>query len=66
MQPWELFAGDVTLLYPFYYTTKFEILENGWLAFTPSTEYAKYQNCGDWRVSRINQDHRVSAFIAWG
>lgn len=50
------------MLYPFFFNANFDILEDGWLAFTLDTEYAKYRNSADFRLTDINKDFKVRAF----
>ncbi|KAF6031747.1 MTMR9 [Bugula neritina] len=50
---------DVPLSYPFYYTNQFPILEDGWLAFTLHSEFAKYTNKADFRITDINRNFQV-------
>ena len=53
------FAGNVSLLYPFYYNNKFQILEDGWLAFTTHSEFSKYMNSSNFRITDINRNFQV-------
>ncbi|KAJ8870865.1 hypothetical protein PR048_027166 [Dryococelus australis] len=51
-------ADDVTRMYPFFYRPMYPILEDGWTAFRPETEYAHLINSQgeEWRISYINRD----------
>lgn len=51
--------ADVSLLYPFFFNANFTILEDGWLAFSLETEYAKYRTHPDFRLTNINRDFKV-------
>ncbi|KDR15085.1 Myotubularin-related protein 9 [Zootermopsis nevadensis] len=50
-------------LYPFFYRPLFPIMEDGWTAFRPETEYSQLVTSqGDeWRISYINKDFQVCA-----
>lgn len=51
---------DPTLYYPFFHRALFDILEDGWTAFLPETEYSKIlQNKDEWRISYVNKDYKV-------
>ncbi|PSN52380.1 hypothetical protein C0J52_06724 [Blattella germanica] len=49
---------DPTKLYPFFYRPMFPILEDGWTAFRPETEYSQLvtSQADEWRISYINKD----------
>nr|CAD7413434.1 unnamed protein product [Timema poppensis] len=52
---------DVRLFYPFFYRHMSPILEDGWTAFTPETEYAHLVNslADEWKISYVNKDFGV-------
>nr|CAD7396809.1 unnamed protein product [Timema cristinae] len=52
---------DVRLFYPFFYRHMSPILEDGWTAFTPETEYANLINslADEWKISYVNKDFGV-------
>ncbi|KAK6960629.1 myotubularin-related protein 9 [Biomphalaria glabrata] len=51
---------DLTLRYPFFYRPMFEVLENGWQAFSPESEFNKFKECSEeWRISYVNKDFKI-------
>lgn len=36
------------------------MLEDGWLAFTPYSEFTKYRNSAEFRLSNVNRNFTVS------
>ena len=48
----------VTLTYPFFYRTTFDVMEDGWQAYLPENEFARLTN-DDWRISYINKNFQV-------
>ncbi|XP_063224211.1 myotubularin-related protein 9 [Bacillus rossius redtenbacheri] len=52
---------DVTRMYPFFYRPMSPILEDGWTAFRPETEYAHLVAAQgeEWRISYVNRDFSV-------
>ncbi|CAG2057820.1 unnamed protein product [Timema podura] len=54
-------SEDVRLFYPFFYRHMSPILEDGWTAFTPETEYAHLVNSlpDEWKISYVNKDFGV-------
>lgn len=52
---------DPTKLYPFFYRPLYPIIEDGWTAFRPETEFNKVVTAtgDDWRISYVNQDFTV-------
>lgn len=54
---------EPTKLYPFFYRPMFPILEDGWTAFRPETEYSQLvtSQADEWRISYINKDFSVCA-----
>ena len=57
-------SDDVTLKYPFFYRPTFDILEDGWQAFQPETELARYKECSEeWRISTANKEYKVSVYL---
>jgi myotubularin-related protein 9 len=55
------FPDEPTKLYPFFYRAMFPILEDGWTAFRPETEYSQLvtSQADEWRISYINKDFSV-------
>ncbi|XP_067945083.1 myotubularin-related protein 9-like [Watersipora subatra] len=51
--------ADVSLLYPFYHSCSFQVLEDGWLAFTTHSEFTKYRNSNDFRLSEVNKNFEL-------
>ncbi|XP_033640432.1 myotubularin-related protein 9-like isoform X2 [Asterias rubens] len=49
---------SVTLTYPFFYRPMADVLEDGWQAFLPETEFAR-MNTDDWRLSFVNKNFQV-------
>ena len=46
--------------YPFFYRPMFEVIQCGWSAFTPESEFNKFKECSDeWRISYVNADFKV-------
>lgn len=51
---------DLSLKYPFFYVPMFDVLEDGWQAYTPEAEMSRYKDCADeWRLSNVNKDFKV-------
>lgn len=52
---------DSSKLYPFFYRPMYNIIEDGWTAFRPETEFNKLVTAyaDDWRISYANQDFKV-------
>ncbi|KAL7637351.1 UNVERIFIED_CONTAM: hypothetical protein RMT77_012077 [Armadillidium vulgare] len=51
--------ADPTLHYPFFYQPMFTILEDGWSAFNPITEFAPILKGDEWRISYVNKEYKV-------
>ncbi|CAL4079373.1 unnamed protein product, partial [Meganyctiphanes norvegica] len=48
------------LQYPFFYRPMYTVLEDGWGAFNPETEFSRLVQPGDdWRISYVNKDFKV-------
>ena len=48
------------LLYPFFYRPMYNIVEDGWTAFTTESEFSKLVlNSEEWRISHVNKDYTV-------
>ncbi|XP_063591147.1 myotubularin-related protein 9-like isoform X1 [Penaeus indicus] len=48
------------LQYPFFYRAMYQILEDGWTAFMPESEFSRLVQPGDdWRISYVNKDYKV-------
>lgn len=55
-----LFAEEPLLQYPFFYRAMYQILEDGWTAFMPESEFSRLVQPGDdWRISYVNKDYKV-------
>ncbi|KAL0281646.1 UNVERIFIED_CONTAM: hypothetical protein PYX00_002571 [Menopon gallinae] len=52
---------DSSKLYPFFYRPMYNIIEDGWTAFRPETEFNKLVTAyaDEWRISYANQDFKV-------
>lgn len=50
---------NITLLYPFFYSPIFNILEDGYTLFKPEIEYAKLIASDEWRISNVNNHYAV-------
>ncbi|XP_067014319.1 myotubularin-related protein 9 [Anabrus simplex] len=52
---------EPTLRYPFFYRPMYPILEDGWTAFRPETEFSQLvtSQADEWRFSYINKDFSV-------
>uniref|UniRef100_T1JCY3 Myotubularin phosphatase domain-containing protein n=1 Tax=Strigamia maritima TaxID=126957 RepID=T1JCY3_STRMM len=58
----EQFASlsDPSKYYPLFFRPTFEIMEDGWTAFLPETEFSKILRTTDeWRISHVNKDFSV-------
>ncbi|XP_076059911.1 myotubularin-related protein 9-like isoform X1 [Oratosquilla oratoria] len=54
-------VDEPTLLYPFFYRPMYTVLEDGWTAFLPESEFSRLVQSGDdWRMSYVNKDYKVS------
>lgn len=59
---WLSNLDDSRLMYPFYFRTQIDIIEDGWQAFELDREYKKIlKNSDDWRVSDANKDYKLCA-----
>lgn len=49
------------LQYPFFYRPLYPILEDGWTAFRPETEFSPLisSQSEEWRISYVNKDFTV-------
>lgn len=56
------FFDNIDLMYPFFYQPVFEMVQNGWEAFSVETEFQKIQS-DDWRISYANRDFSVSCLL---
>ena len=55
---------DLTLKYPFFNVASFDILENGWQAYTTEAEMSRYKDCAEeWRLTYVNKDYKVNFSI---
>ena len=54
------FSDDLQHLYPFFYRPMFEVVEDGWQAFTPEAELSRMKHCSDkWRLTHVNKNYQV-------
>jgi myotubularin-related protein 9 len=53
------FFHNIDLMYPFFYQPVFELVLNGWEAFSVESEFQKIQS-DEWRISYANKDFSVS------
>lgn len=52
---------NINLLLPFYFKPSYDILENGWLAFSPESECSRLRmNADEWRLSTVNKEYKVT------
>jgi len=51
--------------FPFFYNPMYAIIEDGWTAFRPETEFNKVVTTSgdDWRISYVNQDFTASIIL---
>jgi len=54
-------TDDITLTYPFFHRPIFDILEDGWQAFSSEAEFNRIQNHvgSEWRLSHVNKNFEV-------
>jgi len=54
-------SDDVTLSYPFFHPPRFEILEDGWQAYSVESEFNRIlsRSAADWRISHVNSKFEV-------
>ena len=54
-------VDDVTLSYPFFHPPRFEILEDGWQAYSVESEFNRIlsRSAADWRISHVNSKFEV-------
>ncbi|XP_013398951.1 myotubularin-related protein 9 isoform X2 [Lingula anatina] len=50
---------NLSLKYPFFYRANFEMLEDGWTAFMPESEFNKVGSSDQWRISYVNNHFEV-------
>lgn len=51
---------DVTFLFPFCFPRDFEVIQDGWTAFSVESEFIRLQAISDdWRISDVNKDFAV-------
>ena len=56
-------ADNVGLAYPFFYRPMFEIMEDGWHAFHPETEFSRLiGRSEEWRLCHVNKNFEVSCW----
>ncbi|CAH1247888.1 MTMR9 [Branchiostoma lanceolatum] len=51
-------VDTITLTYPFFFRPMFDVIEDGWQAFPPETEFGRLSG-EDWRISYVNKDYKV-------
>ena len=55
---------DVTFLFPFCFPRDFEVIQDGWTAFSVESEFIRLQAISDeWRISDVNKDFAVTDWI---
>ncbi|XP_029841778.2 myotubularin-related protein 9 isoform X3 [Ixodes scapularis] len=53
---------NVKVFYPFFHRALFDIMEDGWSAFTIEHDFARIKLLSDeWRISTVNKDYSVCA-----
>lgn len=51
---------NVNLSYPFFYRPLFDIMEDGWHAFSPEAEFGRLKGVSEeWRVSHVNRNYSL-------
>ncbi|CAF1286587.1 unnamed protein product [Rotaria magnacalcarata] len=51
---------DVTGLFPFYFPRDFEVIQDGWTAFSVESEFSRLQAISDeWRITDLNKNFAV-------
>ncbi len=51
---------DVTFLFPFCFPRDFEVIQDGWTAFSVESEFSRLQAISDdWRISDVNKNFAV-------
>ncbi|CAF1533988.1 unnamed protein product [Adineta ricciae] len=51
---------DVTFLFPFCFSRDFDVIQDGWTAFSVESEYSRLQAISDeWRISDVNKDFAI-------
>lgn len=57
---WLSTLTDSNLYYPFFHRAMFDILEDGWTAFLPETEFSKISmNTDEWRITHVNKNYSL-------
>lgn len=52
---------DVAFLFPFCFPRDFEVIQDGWTAFSVESEFSRLQAISDsWRISDVNKDFAVT------
>lgn len=51
---------DVTFLFPFCFPRDFDVIQDGWTAFSVESEFSRLQAISDsWRISDVNKNFAV-------
>ncbi len=54
---------DVAYLFPFCFPRDFEVIQDGWTAFSVESEFSRLQAISDeWRISDVNKNFAVFLF----
>ena len=54
------FTCDVKFLFPFCFPRDFEVIQDGWTAFSVESEFSRLQAISDeWRISDVNKNFAV-------
>ena len=53
-------SDDLRLKYAFFYRSMYQVLEDGWTAFTVDSEFNKLIKGDEWRISNVNADFLVT------
>ncbi len=54
----------MTFLYPFCFPRDFEVIQDGWTAFSVESEFSRLQAISDeWRISDVNKNFAVFIYF---
>lgn len=54
------FSDSILLMYPFFFRLPHAIVEDGWTAYRPESEFTKLTLGDEWRLAHINKNFDVS------
>lgn len=61
-----LIPDNINLYYPFFFRPMFDIMEDGWQAYLPETEFGRLKASTDeWRLSHVNRSYEVTDMIQY-